>query len=47
MAEGETFSRNRSWIVYIYFMNDRMGFSVRVLEDGKWKDGGQYDFEVD
>lgn len=45
MANGETFSRNRSWIVYIYFMNDRMGISVRVMDD--WKNGGQYGFEVD
>lgn len=47
MAEGETFSRNRSWIVYIYFMNDRMGFSVRVMEEGKWQNGGQYGIEAD
>ena len=45
MAAGETFSRNRSWIVYIYFMNDRMGISVRVLDD--WKNGGQYGYEAD
>lgn len=45
MAEGEIFSRNRSWIVYIYFMNDRMGISVRVMDD--WKDGGQYGIEAD
>ena len=45
MADGETFSRNRSWIVYIFFMNDRMGISVRYFDD--WKDGGQYGFETD
>ena len=45
MADGETFSRNRSWIVYIYFMNDRMGISVRVLDD--WENGGQYVYEAD
>lgn len=45
MANGETFSRNRSWIVYIYFMNDRMGISVRVMDD--WMNGGQYGFEAE
>lgn len=45
MADGETFSRNRSWIVYIYFMNDRMSISVYDLYG--WKDGGQYDYEAD
>ena len=36
MKEGENFSRNHNWIVYLYFIDDAIGFSVSWTD---WTDG--------
>ncbi|MDY6277544.1 MAG: hypothetical protein SPL35_03875 [Bacteroidales bacterium] len=37
MPDGDTFSRNHSWIVYIFFLRDEMKFTVSWTD---WLDGG-------
>ena len=39
MQAGDAFSRNHSWIVYIYFLSDEMKFSVNWTP---WLDGGSF-----
>ena len=39
MADGENFSRNHDWIVYLYFIGDAMRFSVSWTD---WTDGAEF-----
>ena len=39
MADGESFSRNHDWIVYLYFIGDAMQFSVSWTD---WTDGAEF-----